>query len=561
VKEWGRPSRREAWLASPTLLLAGVLGGLVAPDAARAQCDPSFAPPSFFDCVREPLYVAAGDFDHDCRADVAATTGDNNLAVFHGNGDGTLQAPVIYSFNNAGLFNVVTGDFDGDGNLDLAVAPDTPAVDILLGNADGTFQAATAYSAGANCSYVQAADVNADGWLDLVAVVHTQFEGISVLLGNGDGTFQAPVSYLATGQPFVIAVADLSGDGTPYVLEGFTARVDVWRADALGNLQSLGSLGVHPGRFGRVLSLAFTDFDGDGNLDVAIPETTLVTFLGNGDGTFRAGVDIDLTHDGTGFVPEGVLAADFDGDGLSDVVVGSILLPEIAVLHGNGDGTLQPPVYVAARDRAMSLAAADLDADGRTDLLEGTDWDTYTNVAVLTNKGCGPTAPVRGTVDAGPGGAGPSDTLLTNGASLAPFYVVNVSAAAGASLSIAEPPSRAGRGAAFAVWLWVGWPCDGTSQVLPRGIGTTGMRTPLPPVTGRQPIRVANNTGHHQLGLENWPGPPTRPAPSVLLNLPPGALAARIGRHFYFQGVERDDRSAGTAPYSVTNGQQWVVVP
>jgi hypothetical protein len=96
---------------------------------------------------------------------------------------------------------------------------------------------------------------------------------------------------------------------------------------------------------------------------------------------------------------------------------------------------------------------------------------------------------------------------------------------------------------------------------LPRGLGTTGMRTPLPPVSGPQPIRVANNTGHNQLGAENWPGPTTHPAPYTLLNLRPGALGARIGRRFYFQGVERDGRSAATVPYSVTNGQRWIVVP
>ncbi|MBI1853987.1 MAG: VCBS repeat-containing protein [Planctomycetes bacterium] len=534
----------------------GVLGGLVLAATAQAQCDPSFAPPATFDTMTPVYFVAVDDFNGDCRPDVAAMTA-NDLVVTLGNGDGTLRAPVPYEFTgvNLGMYNVIAGGFTGPGRHDLAVAVDGPGVAILRGNpSDGTFQAPVYYPTTHPSRHVLSRDLNRDGHVDLVV---TSDQDIEVLFGNEDGTFQSPISYPRTHGSKTAEMGQTT-DGSDYVVlgsDGDGSLLETWVSDAQGTLQQVFAI-TNP-----INSLALADFDGDGILDLAATNTNLQIFLGNGDGTFRVFGDlIHICREVDCSSPRGIVAADFNEDGLVDLAVSSINYSDLAVLRGNGDGTFQPPAFIPAISGATFLAGADLDQDGRLDLIQGTQF--YPNLRVLMNTGCGPLMPARGTVDMGVGGAGPVDTLLTNGASNAQNYVVDVSAATGGSLSIVEPPSRVGRGASYAVWMWVGWPCAGTEQVLPRGIGVTGMRTPIPPVQGTQPIRIANNTGHNQLGLEDWPGPTTRPAPYTLLTLPPGGpLSSRIGRRFYFQGVERDDRSAGTIGYSVTNGQQWLVVP
>jgi hypothetical protein len=60
-----------------------------------------------------------GDYDGDGNLDLAVL--GRWLAILHGNGDGTFEDIVDYTFREAGN-HVITADFNGDGNLDLAVA-------------------------------------------------------------------------------------------------------------------------------------------------------------------------------------------------------------------------------------------------------------------------------------------------------------------------------------------------------------------------------------------------------------------------------------------------------
>src|SRR5439155_1568662 len=68
-------------------------------------------------------------------------------------------------------------------------------------------------------SSVVVADLNGDGWLDLVCANagtnaqpgHT----LSVLLGNGDGAFGPSRNFAVGPRPISVAVADVNGDGRP----------------------------------------------------------------------------------------------------------------------------------------------------------------------------------------------------------------------------------------------------------------------------------------------------------------------------------------------------------
>jgi hypothetical protein len=315
--------------------------------------------------------AVSGDFNGDGKLDVAMTLmnypsqGSNSVCIQLGNGDGSFQAPVCANPSAASWFDLTAGDFNGDGKLDLAVTDSTgDQVDVFLGNGDGTLQNPKTYAAGLRPNSIVAGDFNRDGKLDL-AVGDFGDSNLSIFLGNGDGTFQPRTDYPGIST-YRMAVGDFNGDGI-LDLAGPNDNVLLGKGDGTFNA----GLSVE-GLTGSLVAAG--DLNGDGKLDLVstdcaepICETRDYTvILGNGDGTFQA--PIPFGNLGPADFPTNVALADVNADGTLDVVtdVSGDVGPYLYIFLGNGDGTLQAPITLPSR--TFSGIAADFNNDGRVDL-------------------------------------------------------------------------------------------------------------------------------------------------------------------------------------------------
>jgi hypothetical protein len=186
------------------------------------------------------------------------------------------------------------------------------------------------YDVGSYTEGLAAADVNGDGYLDLVAGCA---QNVSVLLGRGDGTFQPAVAYPVGNRVVAVAIADFNRDGKPDIAAG-----------------------------------AYNDH-------------TINILLGNGDGTFHAPVSQPIDAS-VGYT---LAVGDYDGDRKPDIATVDNSTNEVSILFGNGDGSLQPPVtYQAGGQYPIAIAAGDFNRDGAPDLVAADNLSA--SVSVLLNQ-------------------------------------------------------------------------------------------------------------------------------------------------------------------------------
>ncbi len=135
------------------------------------------------------------------------------------------------------------------------------------------------------------------------------------------------------------------------------------------------------------------DFNGDGKQDIAVSNVNnfITVALGNGNGTFQAPI-VSATTAGSW----AMVAGDFNHDGKLDLAANSIGGTSIDILMGNGDGTFVPRVSYATTAYANRLAVGDLNGDGFADVVGVSSIGAGTAFVLMnTGTGTGTFAPVQ----------------------------------------------------------------------------------------------------------------------------------------------------------------------
>jgi FG-GAP-like repeat/RTX calcium-binding nonapeptide repeat (4 copies) len=288
------------------------------------------------------------------------------VGVALSNGDGTFGDANLIDVNECLPGQVTTADMDGDGDPDILIADESgqgfgtgcvqgQTVTILPSNGDGTFGAPDAVGVEFAPQQAIGADVDGDGLNDVVSA-HPEGNGgdLSVALNLGGGDFAPHVEIDSGTGHREIDAADLDGDGDVDIAavdfentmtvflnagDGVTYTTTTYAGEAIGNL--LNGVAVDIG-----------DVNIDGFLDIAVANRSgndVGVYFGNGDGSFdplplHYGMNADLSD---------LELADFDGDGLLDVAV-----PNTTAAVGAAATAGSRTASASASDSVTALAAA-----------------------------------------------------------------------------------------------------------------------------------------------------------------------------------------------------------
>lgn len=342
----------------------------------------SFASGETFRILDNAGPVAVGDINGDGKPDALVSSSSiDGLSVLNPTIDGSMRVSAL-DLNEVSTA-VLLADLDRDGHNELIVAGGSDAVG-FVGVArpqGGTFGPLVKTTVGGSPSGLDAADFNEDGLLD-VAVTEFRDDSVSVLLSKPDGSFNTPVKVQLHSvgdpdplQPQAVAAADLDGDGhADLAVTNFRENGVLSIVYGRGNGTFESALSRDGGR--RPLAVHVADVDNDGLEDIITANEDrkgVIVHHATAPRTYENKIEITVSGQ-----PMGLGLRDLTGDGVLDIVVPDFTDERVAIKPG---GRTTKPYFSSTVDNCPqqgclesgrnpgAAAAADFNGDGLYDVL------------------------------------------------------------------------------------------------------------------------------------------------------------------------------------------------
>jgi len=269
-----------------------------------------------FDCS-----VAWGDYDNDGDLDILLTGNNGGLIskIYKNIGSDSFTEQTDISLTGVNYSSVAWGDYDNDGDLDILLTGNSGSSNIvskIYKNTGSDFEEQTSISIyGVYQSSVAWGDYDNDGDLDILL---TGYASSKIYKNNGNNTFTETNISLTGIAGGYIAWGDYDNDGDLDILLTGSGISKIYKNegdDTFTEQNGISLTGVN------YSSVAWGDYDNDGDLDILLTgfdETNNISKIyKNTDSNFEEQTDISLT----GIYKGSVAWADYDNDGDLDILL------------------------------------------------------------------------------------------------------------------------------------------------------------------------------------------------------------------------------------------------
>ncbi len=349
-----------------------------------------------------PELIVAGDFNQDGKLDLAVNcTGFDNIAVLFGDGKGGMTLGGHFGVDTL-TKGLQVGDVNKDGHLDLVNANNWGYDEsVLLGDGLGAFHTAsppTEIDGDGEPVRLLLRDFNKDGKLDILVNAPDNSK-LVFYAGDGKGNFPAPnLETLGVNSPYGMDAGDINKDGKLDAIVTGVAKANSLVSVCLGDGRGNFTVSAFP-TDNLPASNKLGDLNGDGKLDVvvagALPGNTtgnfVDTYLGDGAGGFTLKRHINL---GTGNLKGDIALGDFNEDGKLDVAfpqtgvqVQDMHGTKVFIYFGDGTGNLVAGPVLTVGQEPHTVIAADINKDGHLDLAVSNRSDGTVEVLLGNGKG------------------------------------------------------------------------------------------------------------------------------------------------------------------------------